>query len=192
MESSQQKILAYALKNALFDGWNTKLLENASESAGLDKNYHRILFPTGIVGLFAFFVEETNRKMAESLKLDGLRTHEKIKACIIWRLEELKPHKQAIKALYKVLLLNPVETLKASYSAIDSMWRLAGDVSTDFNFYSKRTILAGVYSSTIWKFLDDDSENYSKTLAFLDNRLAEVGKFNKFMSGIKNKLKFAY
>ena len=189
MKSSQQKILDYCLKNAVFDGWNTKLLENASISAGLDKEYHRILFPNGAVDVFTFFVEETNRKMAEEAKLDGLRTHEKIRALVAWRLEHIKPYRNAVKSLLKLLVSSPFATIKASYSAVDSMWRVAGDTSTDFNFYSKRTLLAGVYSSTLLYFLEDKSENNEKTWKFLDDRLGEVGKFNKFMSSIKKAVK---
>ena len=187
MESSQQKILKFALKNAVFDGWNAKLLENASISAGLDKECHRILFPNGVVDVFAFFVEETNRQMAENANLEGLKTHEKIRALIVWRLEHIKPYKQAIKSLLKLLVTNPLTTLKASYSAIDAIWRAAGDISTDFNFYTKRGLLAGVYSSSLVYFLEDKSEGHEKTWKFVDNRLGEVGKFNKFMSAIKGK-----
>ncbi len=189
MSSSQQKILDYCLKNAVFDGWNTKLLESASISAGLDKEYHRIIFPAGAVDVFAFFVEETNRKMAEEIKLEGLRTHEKIRALIVWRLEHIKPQKAAIRSLLKLLFTSPFAILKASYSAVDAIWRVAGDTSTDFNFYTKRTLLAGVYSSTMLYFMEDKSDNHEKTLKFLDNRLGEVGKLNKFMSSVKKAVK---
>lgn len=193
MESSQQKIkvkiLDFALKNAAFDGWNEKLLENAGISVGLEAKAHKIHFPGGVADLFAFYVDELNRKMAAEAKLDGLKTHEKIKALILLRLEHIKPHRGAIKTLLKAMALNPITTMKATYSAVDSMWRAAGDTSTDFNFYTKRTILAGVYSATVLHFIDDKSDNNENTMKFLDNRLAEVGKFNKFMSGVKEKFK---
>ena len=189
MESSQQKILTYCLKNAVFDGWTPKLLENASISAGLDKNYHCILFPGGAADVFVFMVEETNRKMAGAVALDGLRTHEKIRALVKWRLEEARPYKAAIKSLLKLLVSSPVNGLKASYSAVDAIWRVAGDSSTDFNFYTKRGLLAGVYSSSLLYFMEDNSEGSQKTWEFLDKRLGEVGKFNKFMSNIKAKIK---
>jgi ubiquinone biosynthesis protein COQ9 len=187
MSSSQQKILEFCLKNAIFDGWNQKLLENASISAGLDAQHHRILFPGGVADLFTYFVEETNRKMAENVKLDGLKTHEKIRACIIWRLEEIKQHKQVIKSWLKALLPQPLTTLKASYSAVDAMWRLCGDTATDFNFYSKRAILAGVYGSGLLYFIEDSSEDDAKTWVFLNKSLQNVGKFSRLAAEIKSK-----
>ena len=60
------------------------------------------------------------------------------------------------------------------------MWRLAGDTATDFNHYSKRTILSSIYAATLLVWLDDDSEGWSETRAFLDRRLADVGRFEKW------------
>ena len=59
------------------------------------------------------------------------------------------------------------------------MWRLAGDTATDFNHYSKRAILVGVYGSTIMVFLDDESEAMAETRAFLDRRIEDVMRFEK-------------
>ena len=60
------------------------------------------------------------------------------------------------------------------YRSVDLMWRAAGDTATDFNFYTKRGLLAGVYGSTILFWLDDGSEGYAESWAFLDRRIADV------------------
>ena len=60
------------------------------------------------------------------------------------------------------------------------MWRIAGDTATDYNHYSKRLILSGVYGSTLLAWLDDQSEGWSETGAFLDRRLAGVMRFEKW------------
>ena len=56
----------------------------------------------------------------------------------------------------------------------------AGDSSTDFNHYTKRITLGGVYGSTLLVWLDDQSEGWSETAAFLDRRIDDVMKFEKF------------
>ena len=56
------------------------------------------------------------------------------------------------------------------------MWRCAGDTSTDYNFYTKRASLSAVYSATLLAFLADDTDDMSKTEAFLDRRLADIAK----------------
>ena len=59
------------------------------------------------------------------------------------------------------------------------MWRLAGDTATDFNHYSKRGLLIGVYASTSLVFLDDESEGLAETRAFLDRRIGDVMRFEQ-------------
>ena len=59
------------------------------------------------------------------------------------------------------------------------MWRLAGDTATDYNHYTKRLLLAGIYSATLMAFIDDDSDGKAETRAFLDRRIDDVMKFEK-------------
>jgi ubiquinone biosynthesis protein COQ9 len=59
------------------------------------------------------------------------------------------------------------------------MWRIAGDTASDFNHYTKRLTLSGVYTATLFAWLDDQSEGWAETAAFLDRRLADVMKFEK-------------
>jgi len=69
------------------------------------------------------------------------------------------------------------------WRAADRMWRIAGDRATDFNHYSKRAILMGVYGSTSLVYLDDDSDGLAATRAFLDRRLGDVMRFEKLKAG---------
>jgi ubiquinone biosynthesis protein COQ9 len=59
---------------------------------------------------------------------------------------------------------------------VDAIWHAAGDRSTDFSWYSKRAILAAVWGATLLYWLRDISEDDAATLAFLDRRLAGVGR----------------
>jgi len=69
---------------------------------------------------------------------------------------------------------------RISWRTADLMWRLAGDASTDFNHYTKRMTLGAVYASTLLAWLDDQSEGWSETAAFLDRRIGDVMKFEKW------------
>ena len=60
--------------------------------------------------------------------------------------------------------------LRGWYRTIDAIWRAAGDRSVDFNFYTKRGLLAAVYGATVLYWLDDRSEGNKATLDFLDRR----------------------
>ena len=57
--------------------------------------------------------------------------------------------------------------------------------ATDFNFYTKRGLLAAVYSSTLLVWLDDRSEGCADTWAFLDRRIANVMKVPKIQARLE-------
>jgi ubiquinone biosynthesis protein COQ9 len=64
------------------------------------------------------------------------------------------------------------------------MWHAAGDASSDYNFYTKRGLLAGVYTATLMCWLNDNSDDFADTWAFLDRRVAEVLRAPKAMAGV--------
>jgi ubiquinone biosynthesis protein COQ9 len=66
------------------------------------------------------------------------------------------------------------------------MWYAAGDKSTDFNFYTKRATLAGVYSATLLYWLNDRSAGSEATWAFLDRRIDNVMAFEKLKSQVRS------
>src|SRR4029077_14179482 len=84
------------------------------------------------------------------------------------------------------LPLNAGLGLKLLYRTVDAMWYAAGDTSADFNFYTKRAILAGVYSSTLLYWLNDRAEGSEATWSFLDRRIDDVMKFEKFKDRVRN------
>jgi ubiquinone biosynthesis protein COQ9 len=72
--------------------------------------------------------------------------------------------------------------LRVSWRTADLMWRIAGDTSTDFNHYTKRMTLGAVYGSTLLVWLDDETEGWSETAAFLGRRIDNVMSFEKWKS----------
>lgn len=185
MTTSQEQILQFCLKNAAFHGWTKKLLKNACKNAGLDENYWQIPFPEGAVDVIDYYTTQANTRMLEGVKLDALKTPEKIKALIKNRLTQHEDEKAVIRSCIAVYALHPASGLAASYRTIDAIWRAAGDTASDWNFYSKRALLAGVYAATLNFWLDDSSKNHEKTWEYLDARLANVAGLGKFMSKLK-------
>src|SRR6201999_2441801 len=80
------------------------------------------------------------------------------------------------------LPLNAPLGLKLLYRTVDAMWYAAGDTSVDFNFYTKRTTLAGVCSATLLYWLNDRTEGGQGTWDFLDRRLDDVMRTGKMKS----------
>ena len=189
MSTSQDLILENCLKNCIFDGWGTDLLENACKNAGLDKNYWKIDFSNGAVDVIDYFNSHANEKLASELRVNDLRTTDKIRTAIKYRFGMNQEYKKQIQSMLGLYALHPVHATKTLYQTVDAIWRIAGDTATDWNYYSKRLLLAGVYSSTLMYWLNDNSQNNEKTWQFLNKRLAEVGKFGKTVGQIKTSLR---
>ena len=75
---------------------------------------------------------------------------------------------------------NAARSVQMGWRSADIMWRLAGDTATDYNHYTKRAILGGIYSATLAVFVNDDSEGRETTYKFLDRRIDGVMRFEKF------------
>ena len=91
------------------------------------------------------------------------------------------PAREAVRRALALLAMphNIPLALRISWCTADHMWRIAGDTSTDFNHYTKRMTLGAVYGSTLLVWLDDNSEGWAETEAFLSRRIDDVMKFEK-------------
>jgi len=116
-----------------------------------------------------------------------MKIRERIATAVKTRLAILKPHKEAARRAAAMLSLPMHVALgtKLVYRTVDAMWRAAGDTSTDFNFYTKRGILAGVYGSTAMRWFNDTSEDEKPTEEFLAARIENVMQFEKFKAKAK-------
>jgi ubiquinone biosynthesis protein COQ9 len=103
---------------------------------------------------------------------------EKAAKAIRLRLEANFRNREAIRTALTALLMPQNAGLAARllYKTVDAIWYAIGDRSTDFNFYTKRGLLAGVYTATLFYWLNDKSEGAAATWTFLDRRIAEVMK----------------
>ncbi len=173
-----------ALLHVPFDGWQDKVLTGAARDLGIDEMEAVRAFPGGAMELLEYHLAEADRRMVAALETAGLATmriRERIAFAIRTRLEQNEPHKEAIRRAVAVLSLpqNAPLAARSLYNTCHVIWRAAGDTATDFNFYTKRMILAGVYSSTLLVWLNDESEDYAQSWAFLDRRIENVMQFEK-------------
>jgi ubiquinone biosynthesis protein COQ9 len=186
-------VLAAALAHAAFDGFTDAVLEKAGAEAGADKAALARLFPDGPLGLVAHYSHWADREMEARLAamdLAAMKIRLRIAAAVTARLSVLKPHKEAARRAAALLSLPMHAGLAAKlmYRTVDAMWRAAGDTATDFNFYTKRGILAGVYGSTLVRWFNDTSEDEKPTHDFLAARIENVMQFEKFKAEAKKAL----
>jgi len=175
------------LPNVPFDGWTVAALR---ASAGPDAD---LLFPGGPADMIECYCDLGDRWMeqASPAVTEGLRMSQRVRAIIALRLEQNRPHKDAVRRALTVLA-SPFHAglaVRCTARTVDTIWYAAGDGSADFSWYSKRAILAGVYGTTLLYWLGDSSEGDERTLAFLDRRLAGTGRIGRLKGRFKGLLK---
>ncbi len=174
-DAARRRLLEAALVHVPFEGWTRTAIDMGARDAAMAPGEGLRLFPGGTRELVSFFVAEADRAMLEDLAaidLESLRVRERVATTVRVRLQRAAAHREA------VLRALPYQAgpggVKALYRTVDAIWRAAGDTATDFNFYTKRFLLAGVYTSTLLFWLDDASEDHEATWAFLDRRIADA------------------
>lgn len=185
LEALRLKLALKVGENAVFDGWTQAAVDSAADQLGIDRAQARLAYPKDAPGMIDAWIQGVDAAMVDHFtpeRLDGLGITKRIRAMIWFRLETTGPAREAVRRALSILAMpqNVPLALKTGWRSADLMWRIAGDTSTDYNHYSKRLILSGVYTSTLLAWLDDDSEGWADTAAFLDRRLADVGRFEKW------------
>lgn len=184
------KVLAAALPHVVFDGFSDKTLKTAAKEAGATKDAVARLFPQGPLSLVDAFSQDADAQMEASLAamdLKAMKVRQRIAAAVMARIEALRPHKEAARRAAAFLTLPPhaAHGTALVWATVDAMWRAIGDTSTDFNFYTKRGILAGVYTATMARWFTDTSADESETTQFLADRIENVMQFERLKAQAK-------
>ncbi len=183
-ESGREALLEAMLPDVAFDGWSRAALRGAARRLGMPAAEALALFPGGAADLVAGFSRWVTRRMLdrlEALPLDDLRASERIALAIGIRLEIVEPWREAVRRALAVLALpqHAPLALRLTYETVDAIWYAAGDTATDFSFYTKRASLAAIYGAALLYWLDDRSEGFVDTRAFIERRLAGVARLGR-------------
>jgi ubiquinone biosynthesis protein COQ9 len=187
-DALRQNILTSILGQVPFDGWTDAAFARGVEQTGIKRGEADLLFPGRMRDVIDLFGEATDAAMLKAIDDEPgfarFKVREKITFGVRSRLEALTPNREAIRRLiywYAMPLHAPLG-LKRLYRTVDLIWRAAGDNSADFNFYTKRGLLAAVLKTTMLFWFDDETPGCSATWEFLDRRIAEVLKVGKTIS----------
>jgi ubiquinone biosynthesis protein COQ9 len=189
----RRRLLDAILPHVVFDGWTHQALKAGTADLGWEPWEQQRCFPGGPGEAIEFFSSVMDRRMLDrlaELELDSMRVRDKVASAVRFRLEELEPHKEAVRRGlgFFALPMNAAAGTACLYRTVDAIWHGIGDRSTDYNFYTKRLLLAGVVSTTTVFWLDDKSDGHEATWAFLERRIDEVlkvgGRMGKTLSRI--------
>jgi len=185
LSEQQLQLLKNSLEFISIYGWTEKPLLLGAQKANIHEDLIPILFPNGSQSAYKIFVDMINNEVlnqAAYLKNAPLRVHEKVEESILIRLKVLLPFKNCVskaQSFHK----NPKNTsisITTLYSIVDTLWFVCGDTSMDWNFYTKRTLLAYAYMLTISRWLkSQDSEDLEYMRPYVKEKLQSVMKISK-------------
>jgi ubiquinone biosynthesis protein COQ9 len=187
MSTPRDTLLLEVLREVPFTGFSDASLKAAAVRAGSTPAEAAALFPEGGASLVEAFSHWADREMAEHMRLEApQRVRERIARAVRLRIGALTAHREAARRAAAFLALPAHAPLAAKllFDSVDAMWRAAGDRSSDFSYYTKRALLAGVYAATLAYWLTDSSEESAETWAFLDARIDDVMKIQKLRSDL--------
>lgn len=179
IEALRGKLLLAALTHIPFEGWTNSALRAGARDAGLDPAHVARVFPGGPAEAIDFFNRDADARMLQALEgmdFENMRVRDKVIAGVRTRLEQNLPHREAIRRALAVLAMpfNAPLGMRCVSRTVDAIWRAAGDASTDYNWYTKRGLLAGVYTATVFYWVNDKSEGTADTYHFLERRIDTV------------------
>lgn len=184
LEALRLRLAPDIAQAAVFDGWSPEAVRQAAETNAVDPDVAAYAFRDGAMEMIAAWIAHVDGVMAERLDpamLAALPVRERIRSLVLARLDPITGLEEALSRAMATMAMpvNAKRSVKLGWHSADAMWRLAGDTATDYNHYTKRAILAGVYGATLSIFASDDSEGKADTHAFLDRRIDGIIRFEK-------------
>lgn len=174
--------------NAAFDGWSAAARDMAADGEGIDRDVAALALPDRTAMIDAWFAAVDSAMLAALRPevLAAMKIRARITALVEARLAILTPQRESLRRALAILALpqNLARGTRLGWRSADAMWRAAGDTATDYNYYTKRATLLGVYAATITVFLDDTSDELADTRAFLARRIDGLMRFEQAKAGV--------
>ena len=184
----RQVVLRFAKEFVSEKGFTKNCLENISKKYGLNTDETDLLFPQGNIDLIKFALEQLNNDLevyCRRIDLIRLPIHKRIREVLLSKISLMNKDKPFYRSIFLNSLI-PKKNFSLSsqlYNSVDQLWFIAGDSSTDFNFYTKRLILSGIYSRVMLFFFNNNNQEELENI--LDESLKRVSKIPEIKSKLK-------
>ena len=176
LDELRPRLIAAMLPHVAFDGWTEASALAGAADAGIDPDLARVAVRGGAAQMADAYLQLADARMLAALgDLSALKIRERIRRAVATRLEQADDEREAVRRTLGVLALHPGLATRGLWRTADTMWRAAGDTATDYNHYTKRTLLGAVYSATLLVWLDHP-EDWRE---FLDRRIDGIMRFEK-------------
>ncbi|KMK68409.1 COQ9 family protein [Puniceibacterium sp. IMCC21224] len=188
-DDSTLRLLEAALLHVPFDGWSEASFQAAIAESGVGPVLARALLPRGAVDLAMAYHRQGDAQMGERMAasdMDGMKYRDKVALAVRTRIQAAE-NREVVRRGTTLFALPPyaADGARLIWGTADAVWTALGDTSDDFNWYSKRVTLSGVYSATVLFWLGDDSPDASATWDFLDRRIDDVMRIEKVKASVR-------
>lgn len=183
-EDEQARVLNASLRHVVRLGWTEAAMIAGAREVGVSPSIVGS-FPQKEAALVEYFMDECLQRLIDIIdsgeNLSDLVPSERIVKLVRIRLELQAPYiskwPQALSI--QAQPANVPNSFKQRAMLVDEIWHAAGDEASDVEWYVKRTVLAGIYSTTEIYMLTDASPDFRDTWAFLNGRVRDAFDIKK-------------
>ncbi|CAF2257286.1 unnamed protein product [Brassica napus] len=190
-EEEQARVLSASLRHVARLGWTEEAMMAGSRDVGVSPSIVGS-FSRKEAALVEYFMDECLQLLVDrvdsGLDLQNLIPSERISKLIRVRLEMQVPYISKWPQALSIQAhpVNVPTSFKQRAMLVDEMWHAVGDGASDLDWYVKRTVLGGVYSTTeIYMLTDDSPAEYRETWEFLDDRVKDAFDLKKSIQEAK-------
>jgi len=190
LEDLRDRIVLATLPHVAFEGWSDRAIRVGWADSGLPEPEAALIFTGGAAEMVEHWSRYADRRMTEAMarpEIVSMDMRQRIAAAVRFRLEVNVPYREAVRRTLSYLALpaNAPLAARCAYQTVNSIWYACGDTSTDIAFYTKRVTLVAVYGATVLYWLDDSSDGFTDTWAFLDRCLSGTGWLPKLKERLR-------
>ncbi|KAL0697921.1 hypothetical protein Bca4012_054043 [Brassica carinata] len=189
-QEEKARVLSASLRHVPRLGWTEEAMMAGSRDVGVSPSIVGS-FSSKEAALVEHFMDECLQLLLDrvdsGLDLQNLIPSERISKLIRVRLEMQVPYMSKWPQALSIQAhpVNVPTSFKQRAMLVDEIWHSVGDGASDLDWYVKRTVLGGVYSTTEIYMLTDDSPEYRDTWAFLDDRVKDAFDLKKSIQEAK-------
>ena len=181
INTQREAIIAASIPFILEHGWSDKALSEASLSLDKDSKYWGMFF-ANVSDAVEFFERNEDARMLHVMQnmgpIDGISN--KIGKALYERIVNISGGLAMLNRLEGFYLgIYAPMVVKSIWRTADVIWIFAGDKATDFNHYSKRTLLSGVYVAVVRKMLASGENNIEEYISDALDKVVKFGNVKK-------------
>ncbi|PKA62150.1 hypothetical protein AXF42_Ash015034 [Apostasia shenzhenica] len=166
----QARVLRAALSHVPKLGWSESAMISGARDVGVSPSIVGS-FPRREAALVEFFMDDCLQRLTDRIdsgeELNSLILSDRLTKLIRTRLEmQARP-------------MNLPTSLKQRAFLVDEVWHAAGDQGSDVDWYVKRTVLGGIYSTCEVYMITDRSSDFCDSWNFLEHRVRDAFDLKK-------------